>query len=234
MENKIRERLNKERLNDNEIDLLYDIMEITSNIFNEYEIRHTIEGGSLLGAVRNKGFIPHDNDADFDVLESDLNKIRSLKDIFAKHNLVIIEVPGWGLQISHKDSPDLEECIWTDGTKQWNSKWPFLDLISIKYDDDSNRYVLAQDIARNDYPNYYLTYSDWNNPFEKIKFGHLNLWVIAGNENRINYLDRNYKNWDKEIEMVMDHRKNVYFDEPIRLKLEQSDMLYRKHSKKEN
>jgi len=228
----MRERLNKERLNDNEIDLLYDIIEITSNIFDEYEIRYTIEGGTLLGAVRHTGFIAHDNDADFDVLESDLNKIRLLKDDFAKHNLIIIEVPGWGLQISHKDSPDLEECIWTNGTTKWNSKWPFLDLISIKYDDESDRYVLAQDIARNDYPNYYLTYSDWNNPFEKIKFGHLNLWAIGGHENRINYLDRNYKKWDKEIEMVMDHRKNVYFDEPIRLKLEEKDMSYRKHSKK--
>ena len=34
--------------------------------------------------------------------------------------------------------------------------------------------------------------------------------------------------------MIMDHRKNVYFNEPIRLQLEDSDRLYRKHSKKDN
>jgi phosphorylcholine metabolism protein LicD len=227
-------RLNKEKLTQEESDLLYDIVEITDNILNKYKIKYIISGGTLLGSIRHGGFIPHDNDSDFDVLEIDLDKIRSLSDEFAKYNLVIINVPGWGLQISYKNSPDLEQCIWTDGNTTWHSKWPFLDLIALKYDDNSNSYILAGDVAYNDYPNYYLTYSDWNELFEKIKYGHLKLYAIGGNQNRINYLDRNYKNWNKEIEMLMDHRNNIYFDEPIRLKLESCDMNYRKHSTKDN
>jgi hypothetical protein len=126
-----RVRLQKEKLNDDEIDLLYDIVYITDKILNENNIRYTIEGGTLLGAVRNDGLILHDNDADFDVLESDIDRILNLEKEFAKYNLVIIITPGWGLQISYKDSPDLAPNMWTDGTKSWTSKWPFLDLISI-------------------------------------------------------------------------------------------------------
>lgn len=229
----MRERLNNEKLTQEEVDLLYDIMEITDDILIRYEIRYSISGGTTLGSIRNGGLIPHDNDADFNVLESDLDRVRNLKDEFNKHNLVIVDIPGWGLQVSHKNSPDLEECIWTDGKTSWTSKWPFLDLIAIKYDESTNRYVLAGSVARDDYPNYYLTRSDWDVPFERIKFGHLYLNAIAGHENRINYLNRHYPNWDKQIEMIMDHRKNIYFDHPIQLKLEECDKSYRKHSTKD-
>lgn len=228
-----RKRLYKEMLTDLEVDLLYDIIEITNDILNQNNIRYTIAGGTLLGAVRNGGLIPHDNDADFDVLEDDLDQIRSLVDQFALFGLIIIEIPGWGLQISHKNSPDLEVNLWSDNIgNKWTSKWPFLDLISIKYDNQEKIYKLAQETAKHDYPDYYLTEEDWKNPFEKIKFGHLNLWVISKNYNRINYLDRNYKDWNKIIEMNMDHRKNIYFDKPIKCNITTNDLVHRSHSKK--
>ena len=225
-----RVRLQKEKLNDDEIDLLYDIVYITDKILNENNIRYTIEGGTLLGAIRNGGMILHDNDADFDVLESDIDRILNLEKEFAKYNLVIIITPGWGLQISYKDSPDLAPNMWTDGTKSWTSKWPFLDLISIKF--DGEKYICGGSVAISDYPDYYLTRDDWEKPFDKIKFGNLDLWVIAGHDNRINYLDRNYKNWDTMIEMVMDHRENVYFDKPIRCAFTEKDKRHNVRSDK--
>jgi lipopolysaccharide cholinephosphotransferase len=227
-----RTRLYKESLEQHEVDLLYEIMEITSNILEKNGIRYTIEGGTLLGAVRNGGLIPHDNDGDFDVLEIDLDRIRDLKEEFLKHDLIIIEVPGWGLQISHLHSPDLEPGLWNDGNGNfWTSKWPFLDLISIEYNEKEEKYMLAQDVAKNDYPNYYLTKEEWESPFEKIKFGYLNLNVINGKDNRHNYLDRNYPLWNEKIEMVMDHRKNVYFETSIVCDMNKNDFLHRKHTK---
>ncbi len=207
-------------------------MEITSNILETNSIRYTIEGGTLLGAVRNGGLIPHDNDGDFDVLEIDLHKVRNLKEEFLKHDLVIIEVPGWGLQISHLNSAELEPGLWNDGNgNYWTSKWPFLDLISIEYNEDEEKYILAQNVARNDYPNYYLTKEEWETPFEKIQFGHINLSVINGCDNRHNYLNRNYPLWNEKIEMIMDHRKNIYFDTPIIDDINKSDFVHRKHTK---
>jgi lipopolysaccharide cholinephosphotransferase len=226
----MRQRLNQEKLEDHDVDKLYDIVEVTDGIFNQYGIRYTIEGGTLLGAVRNGGLIKHDNDADFDVLQDDLPRIKALNSHFAEYGLEIIDVPGWGLQVTHEDSPCLAPGLWTDGTRQWTSKWPFLDLIAIDWDDIQQIYIYAQDVAFHDYPKYYLTQSDWENPFERIPFGHLKLWAIQGDDNRRTYLDRHYKNWDKIIEMIMDHRANKYFDTEIRCPLLNEDLCYRPRS----
>ena len=174
-ENIMRTRLNKERLTDYEVDQLYNIVQITAQILEETQIKYTIQGGTLLGAVRNGGLIPHDNDADFDVLETDLPKIRELKSLFERHELVLVEVPGWGMQVSYNDSLELAPGLWTDGEKSWTSKWPFLDLISIQFDD-------------------------------------------------------NYPHWNERLHMIMDHRANVYFNEPIECPIRDDDRKYRPHS----
>ena len=228
----MRQRLEKEKLSDDEVDKLYDIIEVTDGVFNENGIRYTIEGGTLLGAVRNGGLIKHDNDADFDVLQSDLCKIKALSSVFNDYGLEVIDVPGWGLQICHEDSPSLISNLWTDGIHHWTSKWPFLDLIAICWNSDRQQYLLAQDVAYHDYPNYYLTRSDWEDPFERLSFGHLNLWAIGNENHRRAYLDRHYKDWDHTIEMVMDHRSNQYFETQIRCTLELQDLGHRPRSKK--
>lgn len=226
----MREKLNNERLTDNEVDLLYDIVEITASILEKHNIRYIMEGGTLLGAVRNGGLIPHDNDADFNVLEDDIHNIQLLKHEFDKHDLEIIVTPGWGLQISFKSSPTLDiPDLWTDGLSTWTSKWPFLDLIAIKKEE--NKYVYAQDVAKNDYPNYYLEIQDWENQLEKFPFGHLMLFTICGDKPRKNYLDRHYPDWNTKIVMNMDHRKNIYFDQEIQCQLTTNDLYHRKHSK---
>ncbi|UJR07162.1 hypothetical protein I4U23_011450 [Adineta vaga] len=227
----MRRRLDKEKLNDNEVDKLYDIVEVTDGLFNQHHIRYTIEGGTFLGAVRNGGLIKHDNDADFNILQDDISKIKTLKHDFAEYGLEIIDTPGWGLQISHQDSPTLAADLWTDGTHKWTSKWPFLDLIAIRWDDKQEKYIYAGDVAHNDYPEYYLTKSDWENPFERIAYGHLMLWVVGGENNRRAYLDRHFENWKKMVEMKMDHRANEYFKSAIRCPFSEADAGYRERSK---
>ncbi|UJR17078.1 hypothetical protein I4U23_003975 [Adineta vaga] len=228
----MRQRLDNEKLNDNEVDKLYDIVQVTDGLFNQNGIRYTIEGGTLLGAVRHGGLIKHDNDADFDILQDDIPKIKALSNQFAEYGLEIIDVPGWGLQIAHENSPGLAPDLWTDGVHQWTSKWPFLDLIAIRWDDTQQRYILAQDVAYHDYPAYYLTRADWENPFERVPFAHLQLWAIGGDRNRRAYLDRHYKDWNCIIEMNMDHRSNHYFETEIICPLSKEDLGYRSRSNK--
>lgn len=225
-----RQRLLKESLTDDEADLLYDIMDITDQILSKHNIEYILEGGSLLGHYRCNGLLEHDNDGDFDVLESDLDKIRALKGEFAKFHLEIIETPGWGLQISYESSPELAAGMWTDGMRSWTSKWPFLDLIAVTF--EGNRYVLAGDVARHDYPNYYLTREDWEQPKSRVQFGHLSLWTIGNEERREAYLDRHYPDHRTHISMVMDHRSNLYFDQPIKVSMEKSDRQCRMRSNK--
>ncbi|CAF0778605.1 unnamed protein product [Didymodactylos carnosus] len=182
----MRKRLETEKLADTEVDKLYDIVQVTAGLFDKNAIRYTIEGGTLLGAVRNGDLIKHDSEADFDVLKDDLAKIKSLNSNFAEYGLDIIDVLGWGLQIAHTNSLSFAPGLWTDCITQWT----FLDLIAIRSDETTAKHILAQDVAPQDYQTIFLTKSDCENPFERVQFGHLKLWAIAGCKNRRAYLDR--------------------------------------------
>jgi len=218
------EKIKANGLTQKEIDKLYDIIEITHKILERHKIKYTIEGGTLLGAVRHGGLIPWDNDGDFNVLEKDISRIQKLANEFSKYGLEIIRTEGWGLQIAHKDSPVLKK------NNPWGSKWPFLDLISIKL--EGEKYVYTEDEARGDYPDYHLTKSDWEGEFDNVRFGHL---ILKSIRNRTGYLDRLYgntkdRNWRSLVEINMNHRENYYYNKALTCPI--TTFVHAKHSSK--
>lgn len=54
------------------------MMEELDNLLNENGIKYTLLGGSVLGAVRHKGFIPWDDDMDIGIWREDFDKAENL------------------------------------------------------------------------------------------------------------------------------------------------------------
>lgn len=62
-----------------------DITEQILNVCNKYGLKIWAEGGTMLGAIRHKGFIPWDDDMDFFMLRPDYNKLIEIAPKEFKH-----------------------------------------------------------------------------------------------------------------------------------------------------
>jgi len=53
---------------------LISMLQAIDQWLGEADVPYWVTGGTLLGAVRHKGFIPHDDDVDIEIMESDLTR----------------------------------------------------------------------------------------------------------------------------------------------------------------
>ena len=63
---------------------IYKSLGYIDKIFNKNNIKYSLDGGTLLGAIRHNGLIPWDDDADICIEDKDLYKFLSLKEQFRK------------------------------------------------------------------------------------------------------------------------------------------------------
>ena len=52
-----------------------DILTYVDNICREYDVHYSMSGGTLIGAIRHKGFIPWDDDIDIMLTREDYNRL---------------------------------------------------------------------------------------------------------------------------------------------------------------
>lgn len=67
---------------------MLDILKVVDGICRKHGIDYFLDGGSLLGAVRHKGFIPWDDDLDIAVMRKDIARLRKILQKELPENLV--------------------------------------------------------------------------------------------------------------------------------------------------
>lgn len=89
--------------------VLLMILEDIDQLMKKYEIQYFLDGGSALGAIRHKGFIPWDDDIDLIILPKDKEKFN-----YICHNF--LDKDKYTFVQAHKDWPFLMSKIKLNGT----------------------------------------------------------------------------------------------------------------------
>lgn len=164
--------------------ILLEMMKEIHKVLTEHKIKYFIEGGSLLGAVRHKGIIPHDDDIDLGCFDYDFEKIIPLfEKTIIFHPTIPIQVQRTTKDMIKVFVPNLwfknKETGHIIGT-------PTIDIF--KYTKGNNIIKLASISERQRFPNCYYHKSDLF-PLKPYEFN--NITVIGAN-NPLPYLFRYY------------------------------------------
>ena len=62
------------------VDQIYELLKIVDDELRQNRIEYSMDGGTLLGAVRHQGIIPWDDDADLIIMKEDKARFLALKD----------------------------------------------------------------------------------------------------------------------------------------------------------
>ena len=160
---------------------LVELFRNVVNFLNEKEICYFIDGGTMLGALRDKGQIKHDDDVDLGMLEPDMIKfLEHADELEERHNLFVIVHSGM-LKIENQNIYRI--------SKDDKGKIPVtIDLLLYHRPQGLNRVELALPEHRKLWGKCYHLDKDFE-PFQKMEFEDFTVNCV---KNPVAYLQRYY------------------------------------------
>ena len=168
--------------------LIKSILQIVTTILERDKIMYFIDGGTLLGAVRHKEIIPHDDDADIGVMNKDFrNKLPKLFDEI-KTKVIRYQEKDYPLEI--EVLPNMIKVflagLWATTEVGRVIATPTVDIFNWKC--NSNKIQLESLKQRQQFPNCYYMRSEMF-PLKKYEFGGMEVY---GANDPMGYLYRYY------------------------------------------
>lgn len=175
---------------------LYRLMEEVHRFFESRGLIYWIDGGTLLGAVRNKGIIPTDDDLDICVFQKDASKLKALAPLLEKR----------GLKLTYLKEARFFKIVSKENPNVW------VDIFSVRSMGKRGAVKYAEEGHRQGYPHCFNEKEDlW--PLKLVPFGPYRVWSPA---NPLPYLDRAYGPMWKSVAYISKHKDEEGPPRPLR------------------
>lgn len=141
---------------------LYMLLVVINNVFKKFNIQYWAECGTLIGAMRHRGIIPWDDDADVNIPHSDYKRL--LKD-----KQILNEFKKYKCNMKEMSHIKLIKVFPKDVEKVGLEYFPSVDVFSVSLNENEEvEYTYSW--AKKDWPKYKIPIS-WIFPLKYVKFG---------------------------------------------------------------
>lgn len=166
-------------------EILIALLKLVSDLLDKEKITYFIEDGTLLGSVRGKDIIPHDDDIDIGVFHNDYSKLTCLEKL---KEIKIFDGTNYH-QIAVEYSPNLHKVfvpnLWVKNEAGVVTATPTIDLFEWNKGDKIKLTSISQ---RQKFKNCFFLKKEMF-PLKKYTFNKLEVW---GPKDPIPFLKRYY------------------------------------------
>ena len=149
---------------------ILDVFKYTVSQIKKYNLRYVACGGTLLGAVRHKGFIPWDDDIDIYMPREDYNKFIALSDEMQRDGFDIYSVEhNKGYVCAWAKVVDINTSLWEVEYRQFMTG-VFVDIFPLdEFNCSKDEIRVIQSKSRQLFENYVVAGDKYDNT-EIFKF----------------------------------------------------------------